>query len=356
MALPQCQTQVVLAQRPTAEIVPGEHLVTSTDVPVPHPAELLPDQLLIHNLWISLDPAMRGWMNDRKSYIPPVKLGHVMRASAVGEVIASRSAKYRPGQLVQGLFGLQEFTVVPAKYAAPCLVPPIFSESTALGVFGITGLTAYFGLLEVGLPRKGETVVVSAAAGATGSVVAQIAKHVIGCRVVGIAGGAQKCDWLLKELGLDAAVDHKAADFGTGLKDACPQGIDVYFDNVGGQVLDQVLRFINLKARVVICGAIAGYNDTNPQPGPSNYFSLLVNRGRMEGFIVFDYSHQYAKATRDLVRWVQEGKIKHREEVVDGVAAAPHALLKLFSGANTGKLVVRVGPRLTQPVPAPSKL
>eukprot|EP00667_Euglena_gracilis_P012868 EG_transcript_13250 len=340
--VPLNQTRVILAKRPTDRVVPGVHLVVERDAKVPSVEEVKQDHLLIRILWVSLDPAMRGWMNDRKSYIVPVQLGAVMRAGAVGEVIASMSNEYRPGDLVQGSFGMQQFAVVPTKDVTRCGVPRSFPLSTALGVFGMTGLTAYFGLLDVGKPKAGDTVVVSAAAGATGSVVAQIAKHVVGCRVVGIAGGTKKCAWIKEQLGIDEAVDYTSPNFGRDLAKAVPKGADVFFDNVGGTVLNEALRFINQGARVVICGAIAGYNAAIPPPGPSNYLSLLVNRARMEGFIVFDYRPRYAEAQADLVRWAQEGKLKYKEDVVEGLENAPAALLRLFDGSNTGKLVVKV--------------
>eukprot|EP00668_Euglena_longa_P011274 GGOE01013665.1.p1 GENE.GGOE01013665.1~~GGOE01013665.1.p1 ORF type:complete len:370 (-),score=65.65 GGOE01013665.1:350-1417(-) len=348
--VPLYQKRVILMKRPTSKVVPGEHLVVEQDAKVPRMTDLEDDDVLIRILWISLDPAMRGWMNDKKSYIPPVQLGAVMRANAIGEVLATKSRAYKAGDLVQGSFGMQEFAVAKVKDVARCLVPPPFPISTALGMFGLTGLTAYFGLLSVGKPVRGETVVVSAAAGATGSVVAQIAKHVIGCRVVGIAGGSKKCSWIKQELGVDEAVDYRSPTFMRDLARAVPKGVDVFFDNVGGTVLNEVLRYINQGARVVICGAIAGYNAAAPPPGPSNYLSLLVNRARMEGFIVFDYRKRYGEAQADLFRWAKEGKLKYTEDVVEGLENAPVALLKLFDGRNTGKLVVKVAdlaPQLT---------
>ncbi len=297
-------------------------------------------KLLLQVLYISLDPAMRGWMNEGKSYIPPVGLGEVMRAGGVGRVIASKDAAFAVGDTVYGTLGVQEYAIVSAKTVTkvdPRLAPlPVY-----LGVLGMPGMTAYFGLLDVGQPKAGETVVVSGAAGAVGAVVGQVAK-IKGCRVIGIAGGADKCQYLVKELGFDAAIDYKAEDVKEGLKKHCPKGIDVYFDNVGGDILDAALTQITRGARIVICGAISQYNNTGAVKGPANYLSLLVNRASMKGMVVFDYADRYAQAAREMAGWMKEGKLKAREHVVDGLKTFPETLLMLFKGENTGKLIIKV--------------
>ncbi len=297
-------------------------------------------EVLVAVEYLSLDPAMRGWMNEGKSYIAPVKLGDVMRAGGVGKVLKSKAAGFTAGDFVSGSLGVQAYATCKARDLIkidPRLAPlPVY-----LNVLGMTGMTAYFGLLEVGEPKEGETVVVSGAAGAVGATVGQIAK-IKGCRVVGIAGGAEKCAFLNNELGFDAAIDYKAGDIRKALKEACPNGIDVYFDNVGGEILDACLALINLRARIVICGAISQYNNTTPIKGPSNYLSLLVNRARMQGMVVFDYADRYGLAAREMAGWMAAGKLKGKEDIVEGLESFPETLLKLFSGENFGKLVLKV--------------
>ncbi|MEV1294243.1 NADP-dependent oxidoreductase [Pseudonocardia sp. NPDC049635] len=329
--------QVRLAARPTG--LPGPEVWEHTTEPVPAPG---PGRLVVKVSHISLDPAMRGWMNAGRSYIPPVEVGAVMRALGLGEVVASEHPDFAVGDTVTGTFGVQTYaesdgsgltTVTPTAD-----VPP----QRYLALLGMTGMTAYFGLFDVGALAEGETVVVSGAAGAVGSVVGQLAK-IKGCRVVGIAGGPQKCAWLVDELGFDAAIDYRAEDVRTALRTAAPDGVDVYFDNVGGEILDAALTRLRRGARVVICGAIAGYNATEPPPGPSNYLSLLVNRARMEGFVVFDYADRYGEAAAELSGWLEQGRIQSREDVVDGtVEDFGDVLLRLFRGENTGKLVLRL--------------
>jgi NADPH-dependent curcumin reductase len=291
--------------------------------------------------YISLDPAMRGWMNDGRSYVPPVKLGEVMRALAIGEVVASKAPGFAAGDLAAGLLGVQRYATVAVKELTK--VPPVAPPPVFLSTLGMPGLTAYFGLLDVGKLKDGETVVVSGAAGAVGSVVGQIAK-LKGCRVVGIAGGAAKCAYL-KELGYDVAIDYKAASgaaLGSALREACPKGIDVYFDNVGGDILDACLARLALHARVVICGAISQYNATGPMKGPSNYLSLLVNRASMTGMVVMDYTPKFPAAIMEMAGWMAAGKLKSREDIVKGLETFPATLLKLFSGENDGKLIIEV--------------
>jgi NADPH-dependent curcumin reductase CurA len=279
-------------------------------------------------------------MNEGKSYIAPVKIGEVMRALGVGKIVESKAEGFAAGDYVSAATGIQDFATLRAKDLTkidPSLAPlPVY-----LNILGMTGMTAYFGLLDVGLPKAGETVVVSGAAGAVGATVGQIAK-IKGCRVVGIAGGAEKCAFVTGELGFDAAVDYKAGNLRAALKDACPAGIDVYFDNVGGEILDTCLGLINLRARIVICGAISQYNNTTAIKGPANYLSLLVNRARMEGMVVFDYADRFGLAAREMAGWMAAGKLKGREDIVDGLEKFPDTLLKLFSGENFGKLVLKV--------------
>jgi NADPH-dependent curcumin reductase len=279
-------------------------------------------------------------MNDSKSYVPPVGIGEVMRAGALGRVVASKNPGVAIGDYVYGLLGVQEYAITDGK-ALMKVDPAIAPLPVYLGALGMTGMTAYFGLLDVGQPKAGDTVVVSAAAGATGMVVGQIAK-IKGCRAVGIAGGAEKCGYIVKDLGFDAAIDYKTEDVRKALQKHCPKGVDVYFDNVGGEILDSVLTQLARGARVAICGAISQYNNTTPIKGPSNYLSLLVNRASMKGFLVFDYADRYREAVRELAGWMAAGKLKTREDIVEGFESFPETLLKLFKGENTGKLILKV--------------
>ena len=328
--------QFRLAARPVG--LPRRSDWNVTEEPAGQPAE---GEVLVKVLYISLDPAMRGWMNEGKSYIPPVALGEVMRAGAAGRVIASRHPGFIAGDHVTGVLGVQEYALAQGKHLIK-VDPRVAALPVYLGTLGMPGLTAYFGLLEIGRPQPGQTVVVSGAAGAVGSVVGQIAK-IKGCRAVGIAGGPDKCRYLVDELGFDAAIDYKAGQVKAGLKEHCPQGIDVYFDNVGGDILDAALARLARGARVIICGAISQYNNTQAVKGPSNYLSLLVNRATMTGMVVFDYAARYAEAAREMSGWMAAGKLKSREDIVAGFDKFPEALLKLFAGENNGKLVLQVG-------------
>lgn len=332
---PPTSLQIRLAARPQG--LPKESDFSRTQAPIPEPG---PGEMLVRVIYLSLDPAMRGWMTDRKSYIEPIQLGDVMRGQCVGEVVASQHPDFPVGTRVSGAFGWQEWAL--SQGQGVIRLPADQPLELFLGPLGMTGLTAYFGLLDIGQCRAGNTVVVSAAAGAVGSVVGQIAK-IKGCRAVGIAGGADKCRHLTEDLGFDAAVDYKAADFFDQLKAACPRGIDVYFDNVGGAILDACLRLINRGARIPLCGAISQYNATEAVSGPSNYLALLVQRARMEGFIVFDFRDRYQAALADLGQWVAEGLLHAHFDIVEGLANAPAALNRLFEGRNVGKLLVRVG-------------
>jgi NADPH-dependent curcumin reductase len=305
--------------------------------PVPDPAD---GELLIKILFLSLDPAMRGWMNEGKSYVPGIKIGEVMRALALGRVVQSKNPGFAVGEHVYGVLGAQEFATSDGKGLTkvdPKLAPlPVY-----LGTLGMPGMTAYFGLLEIGKPKAGDTVVVSGAAGAVGMVVGQIAK-IKGCRVVGIAGGGEKCQYVVKELGFDSAIDYKSEDLRKSLRAHCPNGIDVYFDNVGGDILEAALANLARGARIVICGAISQYCSTGPMKGPSNYMSLLVNRASMIGMVVFDYADRYAAAGREMGGWMAAGKLTSREDIVEGLQTFPDTLLRLFSGENTGKLILKV--------------
>jgi len=299
-----------------------------------------PGEVLVKILYVSLDPAMRGWMNDRKSYIAPVCLGDVMRAGTVGRVIASNNPKFAVGDHVLGMQGVQEYALSDGAGLTRIDAGNV-PVQLYLSTLGMPGMTAYFGLLEVGCPKPGETVVVSGAAGAVGAVVGQIAR-IKECRVVGIAGGAAKCGYLRDVLGFDAVIDYKAEDVGAALGVACPGGIDVYFDNVGGAILDAALARLAMHARVVICGAISQYNNTGPAAGPANYLSLLVNRASMTGMLVFDYAARYREAGRELAAWMAAGRLQSREDIVVGIEKFPEALLMLFKGENTGKLLLEV--------------
>jgi len=341
--------QVRLAERPTG--LPTRANWNFASEPVAPPDE---GGVLVKTLSLSLDPAMRGWMNQGKSYIAPVGLGDVMRAGGVGVVVASNNPNFAVGDHVNAGLGVQEYCLIPAaeiKRSGLFKIDLNVGTPTQwLNVLGMPGMTGYFGLMDVGQPKPGEMVVVSGAAGAVGQTVGQLAK-IKGCRVVGIAGGQAKCDWVVNELGFDACIDYKAAAAAgvarwdavrEGLKRHCAKGVDIYFDNVGGEILDAVLTRINLKARIIICGAISQYNNTTPVKGPANYLSLLVNRARMEGIVVFDYADRYHLAVAEMAGYLKDGRMKSKEDVVFGLDTFPETLLKLFNGENFGKLVLQV--------------
>jgi NADPH-dependent curcumin reductase CurA len=332
--------QIRLAQRPIG--TPTRDNWAFTSEPVQEPAG---GGVLIKTLSLSLDPAMRGWMNDAKSYIPPVGIGEVMRAGGVGKVIASQNPKFAIGDLVSATLGVQEYLLLAEdqikRHGVFKINPQLGSINQWLNVLGMPGMTGYFGLLDIGQPKPGETVVVSGAAGAVGQTVGQLAR-IKGCRVVGIAGGRAKCDWVVNELGFDACIDYKAGNVKAALKEHCPKGVDIYFDNVGGDILDDVLARLARGARIVICGAISQYNTTTPVQGPKNYLSLLVNRARMEGMVVFDYADRFPVAVAELAGLLKDGRMKSKEDVVHGLESFPEALVKLFTGGNFGKLVLQV--------------
>jgi NADPH-dependent curcumin reductase CurA len=332
---PPSNTTCRLAVRP--EGLPTRETWNFSEHEVPEPGD---GEVLVKVSHISLDPAMRGWIREGRSYIPPVQVGEVMRAIAAGEVVASNFPGIDVGDHVSGLLGVQEYAVANG-HAVQKIDPSVAPIPTWLGALGMPGMTAYFGLLDIGKPKEGETVVVSGAAGAVGALVGQIAK-LEGCRVVGIAGGPEKSRYVVEELGFDAAVDYKNDDVAAGLREHCPDGIDVYFDNVGGEILDAALAGLARHARVIICGAISQYNATEAVAGPANYLSLLVNHATMTGFVVSDYGARLAEGARAMGEWVAEGKIKTREDIVQGLDTFPETLNKLFSGENTGKLVLQV--------------
>lgn len=325
-----------LKARPIGEPTADTWQYSETEVPA-----ISDGQLLIKIEYISLDPAMRGWLNDAKSYIEPVQIGDVMRAGTVGQVLESKHAKFAVGDYVCGHDGVQSYAVSDGTglYKVDANLAPL---PYYLGVLGMPGMTGYFGLLKTAMPKAGETVVVSGAAGAVGSVVGQIAK-IKGCRVVGIAGGSEKCKFLVDELGFDEAIDYKNDNVKKALKQACPNGVDVFYDNVGGDILDDVLSQINLHARIVICGAISQYNNTTAVKGPSNYLSLLVNRARMEGIVVFDNVKEYPTAMKDIAGWINSGELTVKDHIVEGIETFPDTLMMLFNGKNFGKLVLKVG-------------
>jgi NADPH-dependent curcumin reductase CurA len=326
--------QWLLAERPTGAVDPSHFELRESPVP-----ELADGEFLVRNLYLSLDPAMRTWMTAHRSYVPPVGLGEVMRGMCTAQVVESRSPDYAAGDVLVGLFGWQEYAVAQGGWSVD-RVPDGTPHTWPLSVLGITTLTAYFGMKEIAQPKHGETVVVSAAAGATGSVAAQLAKA-WGCRTIGIAGGARKCSWLTDELGLDGAIDYKGEDVKARLRELCPDGMDVFWDNVGGATLEAALGNLAMHARVVLCGAISNYNADTPQ-GPRNYMNLLVKRSRMEGFVVFDYLPRTAEALAELMPMVEDGRLRVREDVRDGLDQAPTALMDLYSGENTGKLLVKI--------------
>jgi NADPH-dependent curcumin reductase CurA len=335
--MPETNRRFLLRNRPNGRITSDTFELVEEPVP-----EIKDGEALVRTRWVSLDPTNRAWIGETPTYLPPVAIGEVMRGLALGEVVASKHPSYKEGQLVQGLIGWQEWAV--ASDAAPLIavtevpgVPP----SLYLGVLGMTGLTAWVGLTDIGRPQPGETVVVSAAAGAVGSVAGQIAK-IKGARVVGIAGGPEKCALVTDRLGFDAAVDHKASDWRDQLVAATPDGIDVDFENVGGEIMDAIFARLNLRARVALCGLISGYNDVGAPTGPRNFSALLVQRATLQGFIILDHLQRAPEAAAEIGPWLRDGKLQPLETIVEGFDQLPTAINMLFDGANTGKLVVRV--------------
>jgi len=330
--------QWLLARRPQGAVSDSDFRLT--EGPAPAPAD---GEVLVRNIYLSADPTQRGWIAG-DTYLPAVKIGEVVRSFAAGRVVESRNPKFPVGQMVQGLFGWQDYAVArPGGAPSPSPLPPGVPLETAMSALGLTGVTAYFGLLEVGRPQPGDTVVVSGAAGATGSAVGQIAR-IKGCRAIGVAGGPEKCRLLREEFGFDGAVDYKSENLTARLKELCPKGIDVFFDNVGGEVLDAALALLAMRARVVICGAISSYNDARPATGPKNYLNLIVKRARMEGFLVLDHMARAGEAGAAIAQWMKEGKFKDRVDVQQGLENAPATLLRLFKGENRGKQLLQIAP------------
>jgi NADPH-dependent curcumin reductase CurA len=330
----------LLRERPTGRIGPGTFELSEEPVP-----EIGDGEALVRVDWISLDPTNRMWINDTPTYLPPVGIGEVMRAAGLGEVVASKNPNYPLGQVVQGLLGWQEYVVASdATFLMPVEVAADVPPSAYLGALGVTGLTAWVGIRDIGKPQPGETVVVSAAAGAVGSVAGQLAKA-DGARVVGIAGGPEKCALLTDQLGFDAAVDHRADDWAAQLATATPNGIDVDFENVGGDIMDAVFARLNIRARVALCGLISGYNSADPPPGPRAFGNLLIQRATLQGFIVLDHLGSAPEAASGIADLIAAGKLTPLETVVEGFEQLPSAINMLFDGKNVGKLVVKVGDR-----------
>ncbi|MCV7298945.1 NADP-dependent oxidoreductase [Mycobacterium barrassiae] len=331
----EANRRLILARRPSGLV--DDETVRLEPEPAPEPGD---GEALVKVRYLSIDPTIRTWMDDVPSYLPPIQIGEVVRSGGVGEVVESRTDAYQPGQLVFGMTGWQDYVIVDAGERAMQVLPEGVSPGMAIGILGVTGMTAYFGITDVGRVAEGDVVVVSGAAGATGSAAGQIAKIKGAKKVVGIAGGPQKCAHIVDELGFDEAIDYKNEDVAARLREACPDGIDLYFDNVGGSILNDCLANIAHRGRVVLCGAISTYNEDGPPPGPSNYLNLLVRRGRMEGFIILDYLDRFPAAQIEMAGWIAEGKIKSSEHIVEGLEKAPDALNLLFSGGNTGKVIV----------------
>ena len=307
--------------------------------------DLQDGQILVKVLYLSFDPTQRGWLNDVKSYIPPVQIGEVMRASSVGQVIDSKDSNFSSGDLVQGTFGWQEYVAVNSSSGMIPIqkIPEGIPPTSALSIYGITGLTAFFGMEEIGQPKEGDTVLVSGAAGATGSVAGQIARIKGASNVIGIAGGAEKCKWVVNEAGFDSCIDYKNEDVAARIAELAPKGIDVYFDNVGGKILEIALAAIAQNARIVMCGGISsGYTMDSLPPGPSTIMNLIIQRGRMEGFIVLDFADRFIEAIINLGTWVSEGKIVYQEDIAEGLENCPETLARLFEGKNLGKQLLKI--------------
>jgi NADPH-dependent curcumin reductase CurA len=323
----------ILKERPTGLVDDSNFLFIEEDLP-----EINDGEILIQTEYLSVDPTQRMWLTDMPGYLPPIQIDEVIRSGGMGRVIASKNERFNEGELVNGFVGWQTHLISDGKGFKK--VPELLPIPTMLNVLGLTGITAYFGLLDIGQPKEGETVVVSGAAGATGSVVAQIAK-IKGCNVIGIAGGEEKCGWL-EECGLDHIIDYKATKATKEIRRIAENGIDIYFDNVGGPLLEAVLYQINQKARIVICGAISNYASTDLPVGPRNLSSLIINRAKMEGFLVLDYLDRTDEAIQELSKWLTEGKIKHREDVQEGIENCPTTLNRLFTGQNIGKQILKI--------------
>jgi NADPH-dependent curcumin reductase CurA len=329
--------RLVLAERPSGMVDEGTVRVEEGDVPEPGPGEAL-----ARVRFLSIDPTIRTWMDDAPGYLPPIGIDEVVRSGGIAEVLSSNTDRYAPGELLFGMTGWQDYVIADEGERSMQSLPAGVSPTVALGLFGVTGMTAYFGLTDVGRVQEGDVVVVSGAAGATGSTVGQIAKIKGASKVIGIAGGPEKCGWIAEELGFDATIDYKGEDVGKRLRELAPEGIDLYFDNVGGEILNACLGQLALRGRVVLCGAISSYNDRGAMSGPANYGSLIIRRGRMEGFIILDYIGRFPEAQAEMAGWLASGQIKAAEHIVEGLERAPEALNMLFTGGNTGKVIVQV--------------
>jgi NADPH-dependent curcumin reductase CurA len=328
--------RLVLAERPTGMVDDKTCRVEEADAPEPGPGEAL-----ARVRYLSIDPTIRTWMNDAPGYLPPIAIDEVVRSGGIVEVVRSNSEQYKPGDMLFGFAGWQDYVIASPATGYQSL-PEGVSPTLALSLLGITGMTAYFGMTDVGKVKEGDVVVVSGAAGATGSTAGQIAKIKGAAKVIGIAGGPEKCGWIVDELGFDEAIDYKSEDVDARLREAAPEGIDLYFDNVGGEILDACLAQLAMRGRIVLCGAISGYNERGAPKGPANYANLIIKRGRMEGFLILDYFDRLDQARAEIAGWLAEGKIKSSEHVVEGLENAPDALNLLFTGGNTGKVIVQV--------------
>ena len=327
----------ILKERPIGLVKDSDFELVSEELPAINEGEIL-----IENIYLSFDPTQRSWLNDVPGYLPPVQIDEVVRSGGIGRVIDSKNPDYKTGDLTFGLVGWQTHCLTkPSVEDRFRVIPDLLPMPTMLNVMGSTGITAYYGLVELGKPKSGETVLVSGAAGATGSVVVQIAK-LKGCHVIGIAGGKEKCDWL-KSIGADDVIDYKNYDVHKELPKVAKNGIDIYFDNVGGEILETVLELININARVLLCGGISsGYNSTRPADGPNNLFSLIIKRATMQGFLVLDYLPNSEKALEEIATWVLEGKLQHREDIQEGIENCPQTLNRLFTGENKGKQLLKI--------------
>lgn len=329
--------QWLLHERPHGMIQASNFEFTEQAIP-----EIGDGEVLVQNLYLSFDPTFRGQMEDRPSYVPPMQIGDVMRGGSGGQVVKSNHPDFKEGDLVSGAGGWQDYFVANSDdLMSLSKVPDGVSIPNALSIFGITGLTAYFGLLDIGMPKEGDTVLVSGAAGATGSVVGQIAK-IKGCRVIGIAGGKEKCEWLKREANFDETIDYKSENVYQRIRELCPDGVNVHFENVGGDILEAALSCLAMNARVVLCGGISSYNSEEAPPGPKSLMNLVITRSRLEGFIVLDYADQFPKAIKDISQWMAEGKLISQEDIQEGLENAPETFMRLFNGKNRGKQMLKL--------------
>lgn len=329
--------QWLLKERPQGMV--QESNFEYREQPIPEPGD---GEILVQNLYLSFDPTFRGQMVNMPNYVPPMQIGDIMRGASAGKVVKSNNPDFQPGDLVIGAGGWQDYFVPDqSDLLSVSKIPQGVSIPNSMSIFGLTGLTAYFGLLEVGQPKEGETVLVSGAAGATGSVVGQIAK-IKGCRVVGIAGGPEKCAWLIKEANFDAAIDYKNENVYKGIRKHCPQGVDVYYENVGGDILEAALGCLAMNARIVLCGGISSYNSDEVPPGPRGLMNLIRTRSRIQGFLVLDYVDRFSQARKDIAQWMADGLLVSQEDIQEGFENAPKTFMRLFTGQNRGKQMLKL--------------